>query len=98
MDFEQLIVLSMKHNASDLHLCSGHYPRLRIGGLLRPFPEYSPVNNSELQALCQQLLNEVQRLKLRQAGQLDFAYTTKNKQRLGEIFFSNSTVCQWPSG
>ncbi|WP_339057221.1 PilT/PilU family type 4a pilus ATPase [Candidatus Regiella endosymbiont of Tuberolachnus salignus] len=87
MDFEQLIVLSTKHNASDLHLCSGHYPRLRIDGLLRPFPEYSPVNNNELQALCQQLLNEAQRLKLRQDGQLDFAYTTKNKQRLRGNFF-----------
>ncbi|RAP71116.1 4-diphosphocytidyl-2-C-methyl-D-erythritol kinase domain protein [Candidatus Erwinia dacicola] len=34
MDIEEIVALSVKHNAGDLHLCSGHYPFWRCNGRL----------------------------------------------------------------
>lgn len=36
MDIDEFVALSVKHNASDLHLCAGHPPMLRIDGELQP--------------------------------------------------------------
>ncbi|WP_342221582.1 PilT/PilU family type 4a pilus ATPase [Candidatus Fukatsuia endosymbiont of Tuberolachnus salignus] len=87
MDFEEFVAFSVKHKASDLHLCSGHHPRLRIDGVLQSLQQYAPLSDSWTQILCQQLLNERQYLKLQQKGQLDFSYTTKHGQRLRGNFF-----------
>jgi twitching motility protein PilT len=35
MDIDEFVALSVKHNASDLHLCTGHLPMLRIDGELQ---------------------------------------------------------------
>lgn len=46
MEIEELLTLSVKHHASDLHLIPGNVPLLRINGTLTPIkdqPELSPV-------------------------------------------------------
>jgi len=58
MDFEKWIELGVKKKASDLHLCSGHYPRLRIDGELQVLEGYSRVDEKEIKMLSQTLLTE----------------------------------------
>lgn len=36
MELDKLVGHSVKHNASDLHLCPGQPPIIRVDGLLRP--------------------------------------------------------------
>ena len=38
MDVEEIVALSVKHNVSDLHLCSDSPPRWRRSGRLEPAP------------------------------------------------------------
>lgn len=75
---EELVALSVKHNVSDLHLCSTGYACWRLGGQLAPLPCSSP----PVSALLTQWLTEEQRLSFEQAGQLDFAVSLKNGVRL----------------
>lgn len=42
MDIEEIVALSVKHNVSDLHLCSGSPPRWRQHGQLTAAPFEQP--------------------------------------------------------
>lgn len=56
MDVEEIVALSVKHNVSDLHLCSDSPPRWRRTGRLEPAPFPSP----DLGALLKAWLNDEQ--------------------------------------
>lgn len=61
MDIDEFVALSVKHNASDLHLCAGHPPMLRIDGELQPLAAASTLTAQGVQALCDGLLSAQQR-------------------------------------
>ncbi len=61
MDIDEFVALSVKHNASDLHLCAGHPPMLRIDGELQPLAAAPTLTAQGVQALCDGLLNAQQR-------------------------------------
>ncbi|AHG19451.1 hypothetical protein Z042_07310 [Chania multitudinisentens RB-25] len=87
MDIDKLVVLSVKHNASDLHLCTGHQPMLRIDGELRPVEEIEAVSHSQMAGWCETLLTQEQRQQLQGSGQLDLALTLAGGSRLRANFF-----------
>ena len=87
MDVEKIVALSVKHNAADLHLCSGHLPRWRLDGVLRPIPEQPPVAAAALEQLCERWLNSEQRAALARHGHVDFALTTDAGARLRANLF-----------
>ena len=87
MDVEEIVALSVKHNAADLHLCSGHLPRWRLDGVLQTIPDQPPTQAAALEALCQRWLDAGQRRSLSVAGHVDFAVTTRCGQRLRANLF-----------
>ena len=78
MDVEEIVALSVKHNVSDLHLCSDSPPRWRRTGRLEPAPFPSP----DLGALLKAWLNDEQQGTWWANGQVDFAATVTGGQRL----------------
>lgn len=81
-DFENKVAASVNHNASDLHLCTGYHPVLRIEGELKTFNHWPRVSAAWLHGLSRHLLSEVQQNRLRNIGQVDCAGTTLAGQRL----------------
>jgi twitching motility protein PilT len=75
MDIDGLVGRSVKQNASDLHLCTGYPPMLRIDGELCRCEDLPVVKASVMQALSQQWLDTAQLDCLHQAGQVDKALT-----------------------
>ncbi|RWR01667.1 hypothetical protein ED28_11600 [[Pantoea] beijingensis] len=75
MNMEDILALSVKHNAADLHLCSGHTPQWRCHGRLGPIPGQRPVCSEELEALALSWLNTSQRACFESTGHVDFAIT-----------------------
>lgn len=61
-----------KLEASDLHIKVGIPPVYRIGGLLRPI-QSEPLTEEEADHLLDPLINEVQRKRFSDSGNLDFA-------------------------
>ncbi|MBS0055565.1 type IV pilus twitching motility protein PilT [Yersinia sp. Marseille-Q3913] len=86
-DFANKVVASVNHNASDLHLCTGYHPVLRIDGELKTFTHWPRVNAGWLNGLSQHLLSEAQQRRLQHSGQVDCAYTTVAGQRLRANIF-----------
>lgn len=75
---EEIVALSVKHNVSDLHLCSAWPARWRRCGELEPLPCPAP----EPQELLNNWLSDAQHQAFKQAGHLDFAVTLPNGTRL----------------
>ncbi|QJW53765.1 putative protein YggR [Serratia plymuthica] len=90
MDIDEFVALSVKHNASDLHLCAGHQPMLRIDGELQPLEGAEILTQERMHQLCGTLLQPPQRQLLQQHGQLDLALTLAGDIRLRANFFLQS--------
>lgn len=86
MNIEEMVALSVKHNAGDLHLCSGHSPFWRRYGRLEPVPECKPVTSSLLESFAKQWLTDCQVSQFDQLGQLDFALTIAGTRLRANLF------------
>ncbi|QLK60097.1 PilT/PilU family type 4a pilus ATPase [Enterobacteriaceae bacterium Kacie_13] len=75
MDIDGFVVRSVKQNASDLHLCTGYSPMLRIDGELSRCEDLPVLSAAQMQVLCSQWLDDAQRTVLQKAGQVDKALT-----------------------
>ncbi len=78
MNMEEIVALSVKHNVSDLHLCSAWSARWRIRGLM----EAAPFDAPDVEELLREWLDDDQRAILLENGQLDFAVSLAENQRL----------------
>ncbi|WP_368543039.1 type IV pilus twitching motility protein PilT [Enterobacter soli] len=85
MVLEEIVALSVKHNVSDLHLCSDSPPRWRRAGLLEPAPFPSP----DVGQLLKTWLTDEQQGEWWANGQVDFALTLPGGQRLRGSAFSH---------
>ncbi|MGP3591390.1 type IV pilus twitching motility protein PilT [Vagococcus sp. WN89Y] len=84
MDIEEIVELSVKHNVSDLHLCSNGLPRWRQRGRL----EVAPFTQPDISALINTSLSEAQRSQWREQGQVDFALATQHGRRVRAAAFT----------
>ncbi len=78
MNMEEIVALSVKHNVSDLHLCSAWPARWRIRGRM----EAAPFDTPDVEELLREWLDDDQRALLLENGQLDFAVSLAENQRL----------------
>ncbi|MBS0849309.1 PilT/PilU family type 4a pilus ATPase [Citrobacter sp. JGM124] len=83
MDIDEIVSLSVKHNASDLHLCPHQPIRWRRQGKLEVCSESGPSAGE----VIDKWLNETQKDQLLGDGQVDFSLTINNGIRLrGQAF------------
>lgn len=87
MDIDEFVALSVKHNASDLHLCTGHLPMLRIDGELQAVERGEILTLQQVSAWCQTQLSQTMWQQLQQVGQLDLALALADGTRLRANFF-----------
>lgn len=73
MDIDGLVGRSVKQNASDLHLCTGYPPVLRIDGELCRCEDLPVVDASQMLVLTREWLDATEQHALQQAGQVDKA-------------------------
>ncbi|MTH48137.1 type IV pilus twitching motility protein PilT [Intestinirhabdus alba] len=84
MDMQEMVALSVKHNVSDLHLSSAWPARWRRRGRV----EEAPFAAVDVDGLLARWLDEAQRAALRANGQLDFAISLADGQRLRASAFA----------
>ncbi|MEA9391696.1 PilT/PilU family type 4a pilus ATPase [Acerihabitans sp. TG2] len=87
MDINQLVALSVKHNASDLHLCPGQIPIMRIDGVLRRLDNQELVAATWVDHCGGEYLDTHGRRALALTGQADCAVTFPQGQRARGHFF-----------
>lgn len=74
MNIQELLSLTVKNNASDLHLLVGIPPSLRIDGVLAPITSYPAISNDDIEAMMYSLLNAAQKDLLFANKELDFSF------------------------
>lgn len=92
MDICELVSLSVKQNASDLHLSAGHLPMLRVNGNLRACEE-GKLDAIKLQEQILSRLSAEQLAVFQSQGQLDCALSWSDGVRLrANIFQQRSGI------
>lgn len=75
MSIQELLSITIKNNASDLHLLEGMPPALRIDGSLTYISNYKPLTRQDLETMIFSLLNATQKAMLLDTKELDFSFT-----------------------
>lgn len=77
----ELLIITAKQNASDLHIAVGRRPTIRVDGTLVPIQK-EPITTPEVaEGVIFELLSDEQRERLLRERQLDFAYSFEDKAR-----------------
>lgn len=74
MDIHELLNLTIKNNASDLHLLPGISPALRIDGTLRYLTSYNPLSPEMISEMVFSLLTPEQKDWLSKNKEIDFSF------------------------
>ncbi len=85
---EELLLLTAKQNASDLHIAVGRKPSLRIDGRLVQIDREQVVTPDAAEALVYELLTPEQRDEFLVRKELDFSYQFEDKARFRVNVFS----------
>ncbi|WP_241623033.1 type IV pilus twitching motility protein PilT [Rosenbergiella australiborealis] len=88
MELTELVALSVKHNASDLHLCCGEFPRWRIQNSINTIPHTEKLTEAWFQAFSAQRLTPALRQQLKRLGHCDFAFSCGENIRLRASLFT----------
>src|SRR5947208_5214690 len=73
MDISELLVLSVKNNASDLHISPGQPPVLRINGDLSPIEGFPVLEPEVTKSFLYSFFNAKQKEEFEKQWELDFA-------------------------
>lgn len=77
----ELLELTVKEQASDLHLSVGHPPILRVAGRLVPLVKKRPLTPETAKELAYSILSQEQQERLEQEKEVDFSYSLQEKGR-----------------
>lgn len=91
MDTKQLLELTAKRNASDLHLLSGYPPMLRIDGVLQPVPGEQSLTTQMTETLIFQLFTPEQKDLFLANKEIDFSNTLGGSRFRINVYFEKGS-------
>lgn len=77
----ELLLVTAKQNASDLHIAVGRRPTVRVDSLLIPLAKEPVLSKEDAEGLVLSLLSEEQRDRFLKLKQLDFSFNFEDKAR-----------------
>tara|TARA_Y100000310_G_scaffold344889_1_gene460269 strand:- start:1914 stop:2963 length:1050 start_codon:yes stop_codon:yes gene_type:complete len=90
---QELLEITIRENASDLHLSVGHPPVLRIAGRLVPLVKKKAMTPESVQELVFSLMSEDQQKRLEQEKEVDFSHNFKDQARFRiNVFYQKGTL------
>lgn len=89
MDITALLIHSLTHNASDLHLSSGLPPMIRVDGDLYA-TDLPVLSHSEITEMLEQIMSDAQRRQYETGLQVDFSFELPRVARFRVNVFSQS--------
>jgi len=92
-EIRELLSITVREQASDLHISVGHYPALRIAGRLVPLVKMRKLTSSDTQGLAFALMTDEQKQRVLSVKEIDFSYNFDDKARLRvNIFFQRYNI------
>lgn len=77
----ELLLLTAKQNASDLHIAVGRRPTIRVDSVLIPLTKETVLTKEDAEGLIMALLTEDQKKVFFEKKQVDFSYNYEDKAR-----------------
>ena len=97
MEIQELLSLTVKNNASDLHLLSGIPPTIRIDGELSYITNYPVLTREDVEAMVYSLLTPAQKELLLANKELDFSFGFTDSSNVGRFrinaYFQKGSLC-----
>src|SRR5262244_4427280 len=69
-----LLFIMVERGASDLHVTTGAYPKIRVDGGLVPLSQFEVLTPQDTQRLAYSVLNEAQKQKFEEESELDLSF------------------------
>jgi len=92
-EIRELLSITVREQASDLHISVGHYPALRIAGRLVPLVKMRKLTSEDTQGLAFALMTDEQKQRVLSVKEIDFSYNFDDKARLRvNIFFQRYNI------
>lgn len=92
MNINQLLELTAKRNASDLHLLVGHAPMLRVDGVLQPVQGEVVLTSETAEALVFSLLTTEQKELLQANKEIDFSYAKDDSRYRINAYYEKNQI------
>lgn len=89
--FEELVSTAAAARASDIHICTGYAPSMRLHGDIRPIAE-GALTAEEAQSIAYSILNDVRKETLKTKGEVDFAYTCSGTRMRCNVYHEGGNV------
>jgi twitching motility protein PilT len=90
---QELLSLTLTHNASDLHITAGAAPTIRVHGDLQALPGYRALEPDELRRMIYAVLTQRQRERFEQERELDISYSLPGKARFRvNVYFQRDAM------
>ncbi|HEY0220993.1 MAG TPA: PilT/PilU family type 4a pilus ATPase, partial [Candidatus Paceibacterota bacterium] len=86
-EFEKLVNIVIKEDASDLHLSEGRQPVLRVSGFLVPVVNHQSISRQDMKGILDILLDDGKKEIFLDKKQVDFAYDHGNSRFRCNAFF-----------
>lgn len=90
VDIHELLDITEKRRASDLHLLVGYTPTIRVDGKLIFLPNYSPLTKKDIEELVYLILNDQQKEVFTANKELDFSITTDRAHFRVNLYFQQN--------
>ncbi|MBI2038370.1 MAG: PilT/PilU family type 4a pilus ATPase [Candidatus Nealsonbacteria bacterium] len=89
----KLLEVTIKEQASDLHLSTNHPPVLRLAGRLIPLLKYKILTREDLESAAKTLLSEEQFGRFQREKEIDISYNFEDKGRFrANVFFQQGEI------
>src|SRR5579875_4151484 len=82
IDFADIALAAIEHDASDIHITAGAPPSLRIRGRLTALPDAPVLGALETREIIYSILSESQRQQFESVHQVDFSWSIPRIARM----------------
>jgi len=90
---EELILIVIRENGSDLHLAVGKVPAIRVSGELIFLLKHSILSKEEIMGILSEILDKTKLNKFMEDLEIDFSYDFRGEARLrGNAFFQKGLI------
>ncbi|MDO8436193.1 MAG: PilT/PilU family type 4a pilus ATPase [bacterium] len=90
---KELLQLTVKEQASDLHISVGHFPTIRLSGTLIPLLKKKKLSSQDTRGIAEALMVPQQFERFLQEKDIDFSYSFEDTARFRiNIFFQSGNI------
>jgi twitching motility protein PilT len=93
MDLSQLLQLAIDKKASDLHVVSGYFPTIRVGGELFQLTTLKIITPEDSERMLISFLNEEQKETLSANREIDLAYSLNETRYRVNLYYAQGFLC-----